>query len=253
MSNLKTCSKCGETKPREEFTRNKSKRDGLSSPCKACRKAYKVANREKINEGKRKYYADNREKAREYQETNREKIAERKRKYYAANREKINEGKRKYYADNRGKITKQKREYDAAHREQRRNYKEANREKVAEQERAYRQAHPEKARAKGSRRRAAKRNALHPEHDLKREQWLHKLARRLERITGEPWHVDHIVPLAQGGWHHHDNLQIIPAKWNCQKQANAFWEPASPCPPWFRVPDIDDFASGKPRAKHLPN
>jgi 5-methylcytosine-specific restriction endonuclease McrA len=37
---------------------------------------------------------------------------------------------------------------------------------------------------------------------------------------GEVFHVDHIVPLAKGGQHHIENLQIIPAKDNLRKGAN---------------------------------
>jgi len=32
----KTCRKCGETKPADEFPRQPARRDGLSSWCKAC-------------------------------------------------------------------------------------------------------------------------------------------------------------------------------------------------------------------------
>ena len=38
-----------------------------------------------------------------------------------------------------------------------------------------------------------------------------------ELITGKKYHVDHIVPIAKGGPHHQDNLQILEAKDNIKK------------------------------------
>jgi len=35
-------------------------------------------------------------------------------------------------------------------------------------------------------------------------------------LPGE-WHVDHVIPLNEGGLHHPDNLQLIPAKQNLEK------------------------------------
>jgi len=36
----KTCSKCGESKSLESFSKNKTKKDGLNYECKDCRKTY---------------------------------------------------------------------------------------------------------------------------------------------------------------------------------------------------------------------
>jgi hypothetical protein len=40
MTKTKTCSECRQEKPTTEYHRNKSKRDGLQSMCKRCRKSY---------------------------------------------------------------------------------------------------------------------------------------------------------------------------------------------------------------------
>ena len=38
---MKTCTKCGETKPLDEYHRRKRAKDGRESRCKACKRAYK--------------------------------------------------------------------------------------------------------------------------------------------------------------------------------------------------------------------
>ena len=40
-----------------------------------------------------------------------------------------------------------------------------------------------------------------------------------KRDGANTWHIDHIIPLAKGGAHHPDNLQILPAKENLSKGA----------------------------------
>jgi 5-methylcytosine-specific restriction endonuclease McrA len=37
---------------------------------------------------------------------------------------------------------------------------------------------------------------------------------------GEPFHVDHVIPVSKGGRHVHENLQVIPAIDNLRKGAN---------------------------------
>jgi len=44
----KKCSKCGKIKPNEEFYKNKTKKDGLTSRCKKCQKEYCENNKEQI-------------------------------------------------------------------------------------------------------------------------------------------------------------------------------------------------------------
>lgn len=38
-------------------------------------------------------------------------------------------------------------------------------------------------------------------------------------FEGDPWHVDHIIPVARGGRHREDNLQVTHAKCNLAKGA----------------------------------
>ena len=58
---MRTCSECGETKPLDEYHRNKNSRDGRRSRCKTCRRSekreYYTANRETLLERRAEYYA----------------------------------------------------------------------------------------------------------------------------------------------------------------------------------------------------
>jgi hypothetical protein len=55
----RTCQKCGETKPIEEFDKNKNRSYGYTNTCKKCRtitqKKYRETHREKIKEDNKKY------------------------------------------------------------------------------------------------------------------------------------------------------------------------------------------------------
>lgn len=78
MTELKRCSGCREEKPKEQFHKDSTKRDGLYGACKQCvsirqhknymkyqerkkayAKQYSLDNPEKVSQGKRKYYIDN--------------------------------------------------------------------------------------------------------------------------------------------------------------------------------------------------
>lgn len=49
---MKTCSRCEENKPEDQFGKNSSASDGLNSACKACLNAYQKDRREKMNASK---------------------------------------------------------------------------------------------------------------------------------------------------------------------------------------------------------
>lgn len=100
-------------------------------------------------------------------------------------------------------------------------YDEENRERSAEYSRQWRAANPDKNAQQEARRRAMKRNQtpeLTPE-EQQRIQDIYWLAKDLRAVTGEEYHVDHIIPLAKGGLHHPDNLQVLPADLNLKKGA----------------------------------
>lgn len=144
---MKTCTKCGETKPYTEFHRGNPWSDGYRTNCKECRK----------------------------------------------------EESRKRYLKHGEKIRQQSRESN------------------------WKKRFPYKHAANERKRVAAKLNAtpewLTGEH-LKEIENLYWLARDLKLVSGEEYHVDHILPLRGEnvcGLHVPWNLQILSAKENLQK------------------------------------
>lgn len=82
-----------------------------------------------------------------------------------------------------------------------------------------------------------------------------------EKVTGFPWHIDHIVPLNHKdacGLHVAANFQSVPGRWNeCKsnKSMKSFW-PAPGHPP-DPVPNSDPATSGwlfhsRPNDQHKP-
>jgi len=181
----KTCCKCGQTFPAtaEFFHRNRAKRDGLQSECKACvcesRRRYYEQNAEQVRESRRRYYEQHPEKVREsqrlYREQNREQVLESKRLYQEQNREKLREYQRFYY--------------------------EQNREKRRESTRLYQKQNPE-ARKASKHRRSARQRALPATYTAAHWRTALTYFEGKCAVCGQPaglWHTlaaDHWVPLS---------------------------------------------------------
>lgn len=103
----KRCTRCGETKPLDEFHRNRAMRDGLECQCKVCR-----------SELHRRWREGNPERAREV-------MQESRRRWVAANPERVREASRRWNAAN-----------PEALRETTRRWREANPERFRETSRA---------------------------------------------------------------------------------------------------------------------
>jgi hypothetical protein len=69
MAQQKTCTKCGETKPLDQFPRAARNRDGIDSWCRACHteasRHHRQANRARTNEATRRWRQENPERQRE--------------------------------------------------------------------------------------------------------------------------------------------------------------------------------------------
>jgi vacuolar-type H+-ATPase subunit I/STV1 len=187
---MKYCKKCDTTKPLSCFSKYKKAKDGLQFYCKDCCKAttkkYREANKEQ-------YY----ESAKRWARENPERVRESKRKRYLARQEEILQQKKEYYRENREAILEYKKTYGQVNRGKR-NAIEAKR-------------HAEKLKRTP--------DWLTKDH-LSEIESFYWLARDLFKITGERYHVDHIVPL-QGenvlGLHVPWNLQVLPADLNIAK------------------------------------
>ena len=119
---------------------------------------------------------------------------------------------KRYRKENREERVQRKREWDAENAEHRRNYRALNRD-------YYR----ERAQFRYCRKRSATPKWLSDDH-IARIRELHWLANDLRKVTGETYHVDHVVPILGEdvcGLHVPWNLQILPADINVSKN-NAF-------------------------------
>ena len=61
---MKRCTKCSETKEVTEFNKDREKKDGYCTQCRACKTEYKRRNKKRIDEKNAQYREGNREKTR---------------------------------------------------------------------------------------------------------------------------------------------------------------------------------------------
>lgn len=129
---MKVCSKCGQSKPFEDFYKYPNKSDGLNARCKECIKVYKASyyqkNKDSIKSRVKENYWKNPEAKRTYQkdygkenyykikvyralpESRRRKSISDK-KYYQKNKEKIKERIREWEQKNAEHVAQKKRNY----------------------------------------------------------------------------------------------------------------------------------------------
>lgn len=120
--NCKTCSKCKIEKPLSDFSKNKSRKDGLQDRCKECCAFYEQQNKDK----RREYFSL-------YNQQNKDKIRERSALRYGLNKDQIKEHQSLYYEQNKDKI-----------KEQQVLYREQNKDKIKEQKALYREQNKHK-------------------------------------------------------------------------------------------------------------
>lgn len=205
---MKVCSKCCAEKPKAEFSKDASMKDGFRGICKSCAAARSAAQ-----------YAANPGKARarmaEYRASNREAIKAYRSAYYAAHSEKIKANKAAYRLSSPEKL----RARDAA-------YHSANPEKVSARYSAWRRDNPDK-RAANDRNRRARTRSAEGKHTAADVSAIFEAQRglcancqtKLFKSGKQKYHVDHIMPLALCGSNWPSNLQCLCPTCNLSKGA----------------------------------
>lgn len=147
---IRTCTKCGQSKPAtlENFRKQDRGLHGLRSQCRPCEAEYNRVQ-------KKEFYAKNAESERakkvEFRKKYPEKQKELRAAYYARNQERLRKEKAEYYAANRDRIAEQRRakyaENIEAEREEQRARRLKDPERIRERGRKYRQENIERIRA----------------------------------------------------------------------------------------------------------
>ena len=198
---MKTCCLCHKEKSTSAFAKDSGRLDGLQPRCRECQAqltaAWREANRELLRQKSTIYRAENPEK--------------RKASVLAwdmANRERNNARHRANYAADPEKHKAQDRAYHKDHREQ----------DTARMAR-WRAANPDRAREGIRRYRTLKLNAYVAPVDF---EFIYQRDKGLCQICLKPVErtratLDHIIPLARGGTHEPNNVQIAHGSCNSSK------------------------------------
>jgi cytochrome c553 len=210
-SGLKRCFACKMAKPTSQFSKDKSRSDGLQPKCKACYSVYKASragpkrprltDQEKVESRKRTLAA--------YRERNRATERKRSRDWLARNKESFAIYAKAWREANKLRLV-----------ELRRLWTEQNRELLARQAKEYADRNKGRIAAHARARQAQKLLATPAWADKKAIEAFYVEAARLTALTGIPHHVDHIYPLRSKimcGLHVETNLQILPATDNIKK------------------------------------
>lgn len=218
----KRCTKCREEKALIDFAIDKRTNSGRASGCKACQKAWEVANKDAIAERRREYHARNAKKrcayAKAWADANPERKKASKDAWYARNAESERQKSRSaYWRD------------PERSRQKAREWQRNNRERAAANNRDRLRRNPGIARAYQVAREQAVARAIPAWANKFFISEAYRLARLRKEVCGGEWHVDHIVPLRGRtvcGLHVEHNLQVITGSANVKK--NNVWWPDMP-------------------------
>jgi len=229
------CRKCNEEKEICEFGKNKAIKDGFSKICKNCdkikSKIYRLNNKEKVTESRKKTYEKNKKKytakSKEYYLNNKEKIILQNKKNYHNNIDEYKKTKKIYREKNKDKLNKKKSEYG-----------KLNRKLISEKDKIRRKTDPLYRTIKYVRNRInsyIKKNGYKKDGNSFKMVGCspEKLKSHIEQLftEGMSWdkmgneiHIDHIIPLSSARnieelfkLCHYTNLQPLWAKDNLTK------------------------------------
>lgn len=201
LGKSKICSKCKVDKQLIEYSRDTQNKDGHSTLCKKCKKAYTFENKEVIDAYTKKY-----------KELNKKTISSYMKKWRKNNSEYIKINNESYRKDNP--------EYFIT-------YRHTNKEAILTSAKNYREDNKASRNAQASKRRADLLKATPSWADLESIKEFYIKRDKLIQETGEIYHVDHIVPLIGKrvcGFHCENNLQILKASENLSKGNKFLYE-----------------------------
>lgn len=216
------CTRCGLVKERGEFHKAAKGASGLQSSCKACAREYA-----------RSWRADNPQKAAEYTRRYELKDPERRKAMraisdaaYAPRRLELARVREERDRDKRNAMARERIAKNRdKHNEKSRRWRQANPEKSKAAMRRWQQANPGRVKANTARWRKAIDEATPAWANQKKIAEFYETADGLSMLTGEWYHVDHIVPLCGRtvrGLHCEANLQVLPGIDNIRK-GNRHW------------------------------
>lgn len=215
---VKTCTRCGESKPIDEFYLSRGK---PRSSCKSCtlksNADWRSRNPDVVAEGKRRWARENRDKVlanqRAYRDANRDKYTAYQAEYYQANRERIDRVNRMWAQNNIDK-----------HREYHREYVKRPEQRERHAEYMLRYSQTDAYRASRFKRKQARRAAIAAASTA--EFTPQDLIKRIEYYGGKCWmcgdpyeHIDHVKPISKGGLNILANLRPACAPCNLSKHA----------------------------------
>jgi hypothetical protein len=131
---------------------------------------------------------------------------------YWSDPEKSKQKKAEWAAKNKEKLAAYQRRVEPI-------WRNANREKVRAQNTRWRIKNKDRIAFLAMNRIARKKAAIPDGYDLRVIKPIYEWCARVTRCLGIQHHVDHVMPLARGGLHHHSNLQVLPATLNAKKSA----------------------------------
>lgn len=202
----KVCSSCKVDKPLYDYHNDKTKKDGKTSSCKECAniraKEWGENNQDKVRKNKRAYYERNTSKVKEsaqiWRIKNPESYRRSVRKYLSKNRFILRLRSRVKYWNNKEKELKKYAEY-----------REKNRDLCNTRVRNSQKKNPLRLRLQNHKRRDRSGNG---KISVKRIHELFVLQAGscvYCNVELSSYHVDHVKPLAKGGTHTDDNIQLL--------------------------------------------
>lgn len=200
---MKTCNRCGETKPLDDFPprSRKQSRDGRGSYCRPC-------NRELTRERMRRWRARNPERARQRAREDSRKLRERNPDYHRGWYRENAESERERSREVMRELRKTRPELE---RETRRRYRERHRERIRARERA----HTHQRRAVKA---ATANSMLGGYTSAYMVDYIAQLLQQPCFYCGDvATTLDHVVPLSRGGLHIPANLAPACTRCNCSK------------------------------------